>query len=198
MTEADLAMRLERLKHEYRLRSAVLRVNVPLRIQNAVCLAGALILMVLIMACGNASRRHPVIVLNDWHNLDYAESACKSRAGLGYDPWCIDPKMSALDYESQLEGIFAAEPACRGVSLVHWEGPRNSKEGEIALARKSPSDWNLMLDMDSDPRDRPVSWSLINLGKDTPKIFASMEARTPSELVLDACHIARHAGGDVH
>jgi hypothetical protein len=175
------------------------------------------------MAC----RRHPVIVFDDWWSLDYARTACEFQGNLqeaipppgavpispdipppppgavpiqqpAWDLWCLDPTVSALNYENRIEAAFAAEPACRGVTLAHWTGPHSSKEGIAAMERRSTADWLLIIDLGPDSRDGPVGWGLVNARNNTSEIFTSMEAQTPHQLVRDACQIARRIGGSVH
>jgi hypothetical protein len=126
----------------------------------------------------------PILVLDNWWNVDYAKSACQRAgdAGIECNPpagfelssedeaFCAqaarrkaacmpaDPGGGIHDFLARLMTSFGASPGCKGIDVVNYGGPDApiSREAEKAM---SATHWSLMLDFD--PGQPSQSWTLV-------------------------------------
>jgi len=75
-----------------------------------------------VLSCGWGNRK-PVVVIDDWWNVDFARNACNQRAASN-DPCVGDPVAEVRDFESELRTLSAGDPRCQGI--IFW---RNSAQG---------------------------------------------------------------------
>jgi hypothetical protein len=102
-------------------------------IVNKIVLGITSLSLLLAFGCSHKPVSTPRIVMDDWWNLDFANSACWA-ARDSSSPWCIDVRASVEDYESQFASAFALDPACHGVQLVYFdsgEKPLHRPTGDI-------------------------------------------------------------------
>ena len=144
----------------------------------------------------------PVLVLNSQWNLAYAKSACKSadiwyrsvgrttaeKLGCGNFESC--PKLLATanacraqgpigllrDFEQQITGSLAADPACHGIHVVQYNGTGDVAYDKLT-SRRDPTDfWTLSLNFAPGAAKQP--WQLRQraksvAGDDEPQMIAS-------------------------
>jgi hypothetical protein len=141
----------------------------------------------------------PVIVLDDWWDVDYAKNACDLlHKGFGpsdeiYNPALkpqfeacrVDPAGGLNTFESDLAAQIAASPLCNGVQFARFEGP-GSKDRTGAEAMQKDY-WGMSLNYQ--PGDSKQEWamnhgSVVTSGKGDPK-----------EIAESVCSIASGRGG---
>jgi hypothetical protein len=101
----------------------------------------------------------PVIVIDDWYNVETAKMACGARAEMAKTVPSVvctaDPAPSVRDFEAQLATSFATDASCHGIVLVGYGQTKMavSKDNEVGdweLAQRSlkdegKADWRLQL-----------------------------------------------------
>jgi hypothetical protein len=126
------------------------------------------------------------IVFDDSRNVDYVRNGCEmaaSEIARGNPkakpcPIASTPKDIVLDFEEELEGAFASESSCRGLSLIH--------------AAPATPHWSLTLDLDGHNQTQEgQTWNLADPGS---HVLMGRIA-TPQRLVQQICKIAKGAGG---
>lgn len=172
----------------------------------------AFVLIVIIAALGctetkstpDQSKRDPIIVLDDWWNVDYIKNGCQMLAQQ-HDPTLLcpanlEPKQIVRQFDNDLKVAFASESACHGLSLLTFSD-------DMALAAaKNPSapatgtqkvmaeaeHWSLMFDFDGRHENQNGSdWSLV----DPSRHVFNGQIRSTQSLAQDVCKIVKGVGG---
>jgi hypothetical protein len=129
------------------------------------------------------TRKEPVVVVDDWWNVDYAKNGCAMRA-VTEEPCVGDPVAEVRRFEAQLGAIFASDPSCHGVVVASYEGPHSARSKAASIA-----DWQLMLDFILGEASQ--SWSMIR--------FVDSSYNTgngnPKEIAHSICVVVKQAGG---
>ena len=150
------------------------------------------------------SKRDPIIVLDDWWNVDYIKNGCQMLAQQG-DPTLLCPaNLSAQQIVSQFDNnlkvAFASESSCHGLSLLTFSedmakaavknpsAPATGKEKVMAEA----AHWSLMFDFDGRHENQNGSgWSLVDPSRHT----FNGQIRSTQSLAQDVCKIVKGVGG---
>jgi hypothetical protein len=143
-----------------------------------------LIVAILSLAVG-CTRKEPVVVVDDWWNVDYAKNGCATRA-VTEEPCVGDPATEVRSFEVQLGTVFASDPSCHGVVLANYKGPDSTPSKSASTA-----DWQLMFDFISGEVSQ--NWSMVghvdgtyNTGNGNPK-----------EIAHTICAVVKQTGGSV-
>lgn len=150
-------------------------------------------------------RRDPVIVLDDWWNVDYIKNGCKMYAQQG-DPASLCPagnleaKQIVSQFDNDLKVAFASESSCHGLSLLTFSedmakaavkypsAPAKGTEKVMAEAEH----WSLMFDFDGRHENQNGSgWSLVDPSR---HVFKG-QIRSTKTLAQDICKIVNGVGG---
>jgi hypothetical protein len=168
-------------------------------------LAVSLFLLAVLTGCDNPG---PVVVMDDWWNVDYMKGACAAAdkwhqehaeliAQAGCDSVTACPQMMPLvegctpdpiinlsAFETDLEAQFAANPQCKGVQFVRFSGPDNTDtNASDAMQREH---WALSLNYD--PGAGKQAWAMNH--------DAAVTSGTgdPKEIVESVCSIVTERG----
>jgi len=125
----------------------------------------------------------PIVVMDEWWNVDYAKNRCEQRAKL--NPCIGDSASEVRDFELKVASAFTADATCHGFKLVGVLGPVKTDD---VIA----SQWQLMFNYD--PGEAKQSWTLVaksgvssvTTGEDGPK-----------ETVRAICSVLGQKGGSV-
>lgn len=141
--------------------------------------------LVVFASCLSCAKKNPIVVVDDWWNLDFAKSDCALRATRNKAACLFDPTLEVRNFEAQLVTYFAADPSCSGIVLV---GP-NGREG-------LEPHWLLMLDFL--PGESTQSWEIVAPGvASTRRQVYSAGKGEPKEIVHTVCAVVQHGGGSV-
>ena len=147
----------------------------------------ALSLLCIFAFSSGCTRREPIVVLDDWWNVDFAKNGCEMRAGSN-DPCIGDPVMEVHDFESQLRTFFASDPLCHGVVLAGF-GPTQAASRAASEADTSKEDWQLMLGFRVGESSQ--SWTLVHHAQ------ASTGQGPPKDTVHAVCAVVKQTGGSL-
>jgi hypothetical protein len=75
-------------------------------------------LLLAVGLCGCKERRNAVVILNEQWSVNQAANDCQSRAWEGAPLCASDPRAEIVASDVQLAKAFAADPACRGLTLL--------------------------------------------------------------------------------
>ena len=136
--------------------------------------------------CGCA-RKQPVIMVDDWWNVDFAKGSCEQVATV--HPCLVDPTAEVRDFEARLGTSFATDASCHGIVLTNYNGP-DAKSSDAA----SKAEWQLMLNY-------TVSgilqhWSMVRHTKGQDS-YTTGEGN-PKHIAHDICAVVKQAGGSLH
>ena len=164
-------------------------------------LAASVVATTILPAFAQPAEPEPVLVLNSQWNLAYAKSACQSAAiwyksvgrtaeRLGCENFDSCPRLLATakacrargaigplhDFEQQLTESLAADPACRGVHVVRYSGPKDAAYGKLTRLRDPGDFWTLSVNFA--PGAGKQSWRLQQRvtsvgGNDEPQTIVS-------------------------
>jgi hypothetical protein len=113
----------------------------------------------IIVSCGPVRKSEPILVVDDWWNVDYAKAGCESRSING-DPCISDPRADVRDFEAQFHTWFASDSSCHGIALADYNGPTEISSRAASEAVSTESDWQLMLDFNSGRSSQ--NWRLVH------------------------------------
>jgi hypothetical protein len=134
------------------------------------------------------AKREPVVVLDDWWNIDFAKNGCEMRAHT-VNPCIGDPLLEVRDFELQFHAFFASDPLCHGIVLADYKGPEHVASKAASDADTSKGDWQLMLDFNV---GRPSQgWTLVHHNQ------ASTGQGDPKEIIHTVCGVVKQTGGSV-
>jgi hypothetical protein len=162
------------------------------------------------------------IVIDHWWNADYAKGACEtSKKWLAENRSLInqigcdtvtscsemmpqatactvttDPEIDVRLFENELTSHFSINPACRGVQVIRYEGPKKtSAKTEAALANvyRGSRYWSLAIDFV--PGKDKQSWG-ITRGEDLVAITPGPEGNA-MEIARDVCTIVSGRGAKI-
>jgi hypothetical protein len=148
----------------------------------------ALFLLAVFASSPGCTKREPIVVVDDWWNVDFAKSGCEMRAR-GNDPCISDPVVEVRDFEAQLRTFFAGDPLCHGVVLADYHGPQEVASKAASNADTSNADWQLMLDFNVGESSQ--SWTLVHHAQ------TSTGAGDPKDVVHTVCAVVKQTGGSV-
>ena len=140
-----------------------------------------------LLSCG-CTKREPIVVIDDWWNVDFAKNGCARRAGSG-DPCIGDPVVEVRDFEAQLRTFFASDPLCHGVALADYGGPKQVASEAASQADTSKADWQLMFDFNVGESSQ--SWTMVHQAQ------TSSGKGYPKEVVHTVCAVVRQTGGSL-
>jgi hypothetical protein len=132
------------------------------------------------------AKTEPVIVVDDWWNVDFAKNGCERLANV--HPCVVDPTVEVRDFEAQLGTSFGADASCHGVILTNYNGP-GAKSSDAA----SKAEWQLMLNYHVG--DISQNWSMV--GHTNGPNFYTTGQGNPKEIVHDICAVVKQAGGSL-
>jgi hypothetical protein len=148
----------------------------------------ALFLLAFFVSSSACTKKEPIVVIDDWWNVDFAKDSCLSRANIG-DPCGSDPVLEVRDFEAQFRTSFASDPLCHGVILADYSGPKGVASQAASGADTSKADWQLMLDfIVGEPSQ---SWTLVHRGQ------TSTGQGSPREIMHTVCGVVQQTGGSV-
>jgi len=150
-------------------------------------------------------KRDPVIVLDDWWNVDYIKSGCEMFAQQGDPaslcPVNLSPKEIVSQFDNDLKVAFGSESSCHGLSLLTFsedmataavknpKAPATGKEKVMAEA----AHWSLMFDFDGRHENQNGSgWSLVNPSRHT----FNGQIHSTQSLAQDVCKLVKGVGGN--
>jgi hypothetical protein len=122
------------------------------------------------------------IVFDDPRNVEYVKNGCEmaaseiSRGNPKAKPCPIasTPKDTVMDFEEELEGAFASESGCHGLSLIH--------------ATPAAAHWSWALDLDGHSQTQAgQNWSL----SDPANHVLTGHITTPQRVVQQLCKIVK-------
>lgn len=164
-----------------------------------------------VMAMSNCSRtkssnpeglkRDPVIVLDDWWNVDYIKNGCEMFAKNGSPcPTTVSAEDIVSHFDNDLKVAFASETTCHGLSLLTFsqdmahEAVRNPSAPATGKAKTMAESqhWSLMFDFDGrHERQDGSGWSLV----DPSQHVYNGQIKTTQILAQDVCKIVNGLGG---
>jgi hypothetical protein len=121
-------------------------------------IVGVISLSLVIFLSGCAKRK-PILVVDDWWNVDDAKSGCQMRR-TGSDPCIDDPVVAVREFEAQLRAVFASDSFCRDIALAQYGGPEQVNSRAAAEADADKADYQLMLDFVVDQPSQ--GWSMMH------------------------------------
>jgi hypothetical protein len=130
-------------------------------------------------------KKEPIVVIDDWWNVDFAKNDCEQRACRGY-PCIGDPAVAVRDFEAKLRTSFASDTSCHGIVLADF-GPNPFATKAASEASTSKADWRLMLDFRLG--DSSQDWTMVHRGQ------IAAGRGVPKEIMHAACRIVKQAGG---
>jgi hypothetical protein len=147
------------------------------------------------------SKRDPVIVLDDWWNVDYIKNGCEMYAKEGTPcPVTLSPERIVGQFDNELKVAFASESTCHGLSLLtlspemiqaavkNPSAPATGKAKTMAGAQH----WSLMFDFDGHQANQSGrGWSLV----DPSQHVYNGEIKTTQTLAQDICKVVSGVGG---
>jgi hypothetical protein len=145
-----------------------------------------LLLCVFVFSFG-CRKKEPIVVIDDWWNVDFAKNSCDRRAASN-DPCTGDPVVEVRDFESQLRTFFTSDPRCQGIILAAF-GPGQAASKAASEADTSKADWQLMLDFSVGQTSQ--GWTMVHHGQ------TSTGQGQPKDVVQAVCAIVRQAGGSL-
>ena len=168
-----------------------------------------ILLSVITLGCSETKsksepKRDPVIVLDDWWNVDYIKNGCQMLAQQG-DPTLLCPaNLSAQQIVSQFDNdlkvAFASESTCHGLSLLSFsddmaraavKNPSAPATGKAKVMAEAQH-WSLMFDFDGRHENQNGSgWSLV----DPSQHVFNGQIRSTQALAQDLCKIVKGVGG---
>jgi hypothetical protein len=148
----------------------------------------ASLLCAILLFSSGCAKREPIVVIDDWWNVDFAKNGCELRAGSN-DPCVGDPVVEVRDFESQLRTFFASDPRCHGVVLADFFGPTQAASRAASEANTSKADWQLMLDFNVGQTSQ--NWTIVHHGQ------TSTGQGHPKDVVQTVCAIVRQTGGSL-
>lgn len=168
-----------------------------------------ILLSVITLGCSETKsksepKRDPVIVLDDWWNVDYIKNGCQMLAQQG-DPTLLCPaNLSAQQIVSQFDNdlkvAFASESTCHGLSLLSFsddmaraavKNPSPPATGKAKVMAEAQH-WSLMFDFDGRHENQNgSSWSLV----DPSQHAFNGQIRSTQGLAQDVCKIVKGVGG---
>lgn len=143
----------------------------------------ALLLSVLFALSIGCTKQRPIVLIDDWWNVDYAKNACSSRASSN-NPCGADPTAEVKDFEARLETAFAADPSCNGVVLQKLSG--------------TEPHWQLMIDFN--PGDSTQNWGMVAPsagGNPSASSRYTTGRGDPKDTVHTVCALVKQIGGVV-
>jgi len=149
----------------------------------------------------DAPRIDPVIVLDDWWNVDYVKNGCEMYAKQG-SPCPATPSAEELvrQFDNDLKIAFASEATCHGLSLLTFtpdmahaavKNPSAPATGKAKTMAESQH-WSLMFDLDGHHENQKGrGWTLVGPSQQA----FNGEIKTTQALALDICKIVNGVGG---
>jgi len=159
-----------------------------------------LVLFFAIPLFAQMARKSPLsIVVDDWWNIDYVKSSCQMYAQAAA-PCTRTPEETVRQFENELEGAFATESACHGVTFLHFTpemvqaAVKNPAAPATGVALETANaHWQLMLDLDGHSKNQVgQEWTISNLAT---KMELNGHITTSARLALQVCKIAKGVGG---
>lgn len=150
----------------------------------------ALLVLVLSAACllVQQSKHDPVVVVDDWWNVDMAKEDCRMREANGQIRCIGDPTAKVRAYEAKLGTFFAVDPLCHGIILTRFEGPHQDAPKAV-----TKMDWKLMIDFL--PGEALQGWTLIPaLGSGHNEALKTGKGN-PQEMAHSICATIKKVGG---
>lgn len=164
-----------------------------------------------VMGC---SKPKPTIVLDGWWSTDFAKNACiqanqwhRENAALIAQLGCSavtacpemmprveacvgDPALEAREFETELATQLAADPRCKGVRFVTFNGPADSDKA-ASDAMQGPH-WSLLLDFKPGAREQP--WNMVR----SPDLSAFTKGvGDPNEIAAMVCAVVKERGAEL-
>lgn len=150
---------------------------------------GDLLLLSVLAFSFGCGKKQPIVVVDDWWNVDFAKNDCEMRARNG-DAQCIgDPVAEVREFEALLRTSFASDASCSGVLLADFAGPKQGASNAASEADASKADWWLMLDFDVGESSQ--SWTMVHHAQTTTG------HGNPKELVHTLCAVVKQVGGSI-
>jgi hypothetical protein len=149
---------------------------------------------VAILLCGifalsaGCTKRAPILVVDDWWNVDFVKSGCAARANSN-NPCVGDPIAEVRDFEAQLRTFFTSDSLCHGIVLAEFGGPKQVVSSAASAADTSRADWQLMLDFSMGEPSQ--SWTIVHHGQ------TSTGQGDPKEVIHTVCAVIRQTGGSL-
>jgi hypothetical protein len=146
-------------------------------------------------------RRDPVIVLDDWWNVDYIKNGCEMFAKEGSPcPATLSAERIVGQFDNDLKVAFAAESTCHGLSLLTLspeminaavKNPSAPATGKAKTMAESVH-WSLMFDFNGQQENQNGSgWSLV----DPSQHVFNGQIKTTQSLAQEVCKIVNGVGG---
>ena len=136
----------------------------------------------------------PLLVIDRWWGLDYANMNCKipafKPAGKS-EATCIQESTQSYNvFELELKTQFAGSAECAGITVSSFGYPRSPKESPLDLSRPY---WNFSINYRRD--ETAQLWQMLPPpGSDLPMMQAT---GTPSEVAKQVCIIIKNRGGAI-
>ena len=143
----------------------------------------------------------PVVVLDDWWNVDYVKNGCEMYAKQG-SPCPATPSAEELvrAFDNSLKVAFASEATCHGLSLLTFtpdmanaavKNPSAPATGKAKTMAESQH-WSLMFDLDGRQENQNGrGWTLVGPSQQA----FNGEIKTTQGVAQDVCKIVNGVGG---
>lgn len=138
-------------------------------------------LVVVLIGCSS----HQTVVLDSWWDVDYAKQSCN-----GHSPCLPDPVQAVHQFEAELATQFAEQTACRNVTFIRFNGPKQSDKVSNKAVTKPY--WDLSLNFT--PGAALQAWQLLH---STSRSAVLQGEGTPSSIAKEVCAIVTGSGAKV-
>jgi hypothetical protein len=152
----------------------------------------------------------PIIVLDDWWNVDYIKNGCQmfaqqAKQGNPYASQCpsnLPAERIVSQFDNDLKVAFASDATCHGLSLLSFTSDMANAAAKNPSApatgtQKTMAEavhWSLMFDFDGRHENQNGSgWSLVD---PSGHVFNG-EITSPQSLASDICKVVKGMGGKI-
>jgi hypothetical protein len=135
------------------------------------------------------------IVYDEWWSSDYAANGAEMRCPPAARQMCRhDARSEEAAFLGKFSAAFQSDPACAGLRLLVYAGPKNSSEQATrALAEMNEREhWSLIVDFSSGLQKQP--WTMMY----QPGSYRRTSGEgDPLSVARSVCEIAKNRGGSV-